>query len=257
MEHKATAIIQARMTSTRLPGKVLMEVMGRPLLSYQIERLRLSKRINEIIIATTTNKEDDPIVELSQKETLKVYRGSENNVLDRYYQTAKKYKIEHILRITADCPLIDPNICDHIIKVYFNSGADYVHTGESFAEGFDCGIISFQTLSAAWHEAKLNSEREHVTLYIRNHPEKFNNIAFENETDDRDYRITVDEQKDFIVVKAILESLYKETKIFLSAREIKSFIDNNPDIYNLNVDIIRNEGLSKSLLEDNIHRKTD
>ena len=250
MEHKVTAIIQARMTSTRLPGKVLMEVMGRPLLSYQIERLRFSKRIDEIIIATTTNKEDDPIVELAQKEDLKVYRGSEDDVLDRYYQAAKKYKTGHIMRITADCPLIDPNICDRIIKVYFKSGVDYVHTGEGFAEGLDCGIISFKALSAAWHEAKLNSEREHVTLYIKNHPEKFDNITVENETDDRNYRITVDEQEDFSVVKAILENFYKEMKSSFTVREIKSFLDNNPEIYTLNANIIRNEGLLKSLLED-------
>lgn len=250
MEHKVTAIIQARMTSTRLPGKVLMEVMSRPLLSYQIERLRFSNRIDEIIIATTTNKEDDRIAGLSQKEELKVYRGSEDDVLDRYYQTAKKYKTGNILRITADCPLIDPNICDRIINVYLNSGADYVHTGESFAEGLDCGIISFRALSTAWHEAKLKSEREHVTLYIKNHPEKFDNITVENETDDRNYRITVDEQKDFIVVKAIFEDLYKETKSSFTVREIKSFLDNNPEIYTLNANIIRNEGLLKSLLED-------
>lgn len=251
MEPKITAIVQARMTSTRLPGKVLMEVMGRPLLSYQIERIRFSKRIDNIIIATTINKEDNPIVELAQKEGLDCYRGSEDDVLDRYYQAAKKYNAAHIMRLTADCPLIDPDICDRIVKVYFNSGADYVHTGESFAEGFDCGIISFQTLSAAWHEAKLNSEREHVTLYIRNHPEKFYNITVENETDDSNYRITVDEQEDFFVVKAILENLYQEMKNYFTVREIKSFLDNHPEIYKLNADIIRNEGLLKSLLEDN------
>ena len=247
---KTTAIIQARMSSTRLPGKVLMKVMGRPLLSYQIERLCFSKRINEIIIATTTNKEDDAIAELAQKEGLKVFRGSEDDVLDRYYQASKVYNAEHIMRLTGDCPLIDPNICDRIIKVYFNSGADYVHTGESFAEGLDCGIISFKALSGAWHTAKLNSEREHVTLYIKNHPEKFDSITVENETDDRNYRITIDEQNDFFVVKAISENLYKGTKNHFTIEEIKSFLDNNPEIYMLNANIIRNEGLLKSLLED-------
>ena len=248
---KTTAIIQARMSSTRLPGKVLMEVMGRPLLSYQIARLRFSKRIDEIIIATTMNKEDDTIAELAHKEGLKVFRGSEDDVLDRYYQAAKEYSTEHIMRLTGDCPLIDPDICDRIIKVYFNSGADYVHTGESFAEGLDCGIISFKTLSAAWHEARLKSEREHVTLYLRNHPEKFFIITTENETDDSNYRITVDEQNDFFVVKAILENLYEGTKNYFTIKEIKSFLDNHPEIYKLNADIVRNEGLLNNLLEDN------
>ena len=250
MEPKVTAIIQARMTSTRLPGKVLMEVMGRPLLSYQIERLSFSKRIDDIIMATTTNREDDPVAKLAQKEGIKVYRGTEEDVLDRYYQASKKYNAEHILRLTGDCPVIDPDICDRIIKVYFSSGADYVHTGGSFAEGLDCGIINFKTLSAAWHKARLKSEREHVTLYLRNHPEKFFIITTENETDDSNYRITVDEQKDFFVVKTILENLYEGTKNYFTIKEIKSFLDNHREIYKLNADIVRNEGLLNSLSKD-------
>jgi len=244
---KVTAIIQARMTSTRLPGKVLMEVMGRPLLSYQIERLRFSKMIGNIIIATTTNKEDDPIIELTQKEQLNFYRGSEDDVLDRYYQTAKEYNVKHIMRLTADCPLIAPNVCDSIANTYFESDIDYIHTGKTFAEGLDCEIVGFMTLTKAWLEAKLKSEREHVTLYIRNHPELFKTMVKGNERDDSRYRITVDEKEDFIVVKTILENLYKGNNKYFTVREIKSFLDMHPEIYKLNADIIRNEGLLKSL----------
>ena len=250
MEHKVTAIIQARMTSTRLPGKVLMEVMGRPMLSFQIERLRLSKRIDEIIIATTTNKEDDPIVELVQKETVKVYRGSEDDVLDRYYLAAKEYKVKHIMRLTADCPLIASEVIDSIASIYFESEVDYICTGETFAEGLDCEIIGFTALAKAWLEAKLESEREHVTLYIRNHPEFFKTMVKENDTDDSRYRITVDEEEDFIVVKTVLENLYKDEKIYFSIEEIKKFFNENPDTYQLNREIIRNEGLLKSLQND-------
>ena len=250
MKPKVTAIIQARMTSTRLPGKVLMEVIERPLLSYQIERLRFSKTIDEIIIATTVNREDDPIVELVQKEGLDFYRGSENDVLGRYYQTAKKCNASHIMRLTADSPLIDPDICDSIANAYFENGVDYIRTGESFAEGLDCEIIGFRALTQAWQEAKLKAEREHVTLYIRNHPELFKTMLKENETDDSRYRITVDEEEDFLVVKTILENLYKGNDNYFAVMEIKSYLDAHPEVYRLNSDIIRNGGLLKSLQDD-------
>ena len=252
MKNKVTAIIQARMTSTRLPGKVLMEVMGKPLLSFQIERLRFSKRIDSIIIATTTNKEDDQIGELAQKEELNFYRGSEDDVLDRYYRAAKEYKVKHIMRLTADCPLISPEVCDSIAKTYFESGVDYIRTGKTFAEGLDCEVIGLRTLTKAWLEAKLKSEREHVTLYIRNHPELFKTMVKENDLDDSRYRITVDEEKDFIVVKTILENLYKDEKNYFSIVGIKNFFEENSEIYQLNTGIIRNEGLLKSLQNDKV-----
>lgn len=250
MEPKVTAIIQARMTSTRLPGKVLMEVMGRPLLSFQIERLRFSKRIEEIIIATTTNKEDDPIFELAKKEGLNFYRGSEDDVLGRYYQTARKYNITHIMRLTADCPLIDPVICDRIANAYFERGVDYIRTGETFAEGLDCEIMGFNAVVKAWRNAETKHEREHVTPYIRNHPELFKTMVKENDTDDSKYRITVDKEKDFIVVKTILENLYKSKENFFSIHKIKEFLNKNPIVYQLNARIIRNEGSLKSLQEE-------
>ena len=242
------------MTSTRLPGKVLMEVMGRPLLSYQMERLRFSKMIDKIIIATTVNKEDDPVIDLAQKEGLAFYRGSEDDVLDRYYQTAKKYNVKHIMRLTADCPLIGPNICDSIANAYFESSVDYIRTGETFAEGIDCEIISFEALTKAWIEAESKAEREHVTLYARNHSELFKSMVKENETDDSRYRLTVDEEEDFLVVKTILDNLYKGNDSYFTIKEIKSFLDTHPEVYSLNSHIIRNEGLLKSLRNDRIIR---
>jgi len=255
MGPKVIAIIQARMTSTRFPGKVLTKVMGRPLLSYQIERLCLSKMIDKIIIATTVNKEDDPIVRLCQKDGFDFYRGSEDDVLDRYYQSAKKYNSAHIMRLTADCPLIDPDICDRIANVYFESDVEYIRTGETFAEGLDCEIIGFKALAKAWLEAKLKAEREHVTLYLRNHPEVFKATVKENETDDSRYRLTVDEERDFLVVKAILENLYKGNDNYFTVREIKSYLDSHPEVYRLNSDIIRNEGLLKSLQGDGVSQQ--
>ena len=244
------AIIQGRMGSTRLPGKILMHVLRRPLLSYQIERLRLSKLITRIIVATTTNAEDDPVGELAQGEKVEIYRGSEHDVLDRYYQAAKTFSAEHIMRLTADCPLIDIDICDRISNEYFTSGSDYVRTGETFAEGLDCEIMSFKALERSWRNAKLTSEREHVTLYIRNHTEQFAVKILEQETDDSKYRITVDEEEDFHVVEAILKNLYIQDRPYFGIEAIKQFLNANPDIYASNVNILRNEGLLKSLAED-------
>ena len=154
------------------------------------------------------------------------------------------------MRLTADCPLIDIDICDKISNEYFTSGSDYVRTGETFAEGLDCEVMSFEALERSWKEAKLKSEREHVTLYIRNHPDQFTVKIVENETDDSKYRITIDEEADFHVVRAILKNLYIRNSPYFDIEAIKEFLTLNPDIYALNANIVRNEGLLKSLAED-------
>ena len=157
------------------------------------------------------------------------------------------------MRLTGDCPLIAPDICDSIADTYFENGVDYIRTGETFAEGLDCEIIGFSALARAWLEAKLKAEREHVTLYIRNHPELFKTMAQENETDDSRYRITVDEEEDFLVVKTILENLYKGNDSYFTVKEIKSYLDTHPEVYKLNSHTIRNEGLLKSLQAESKH----
>jgi spore coat polysaccharide biosynthesis protein SpsF len=250
MDSKVTAIIQARMTSTRFPGKVLREVMGRPLLSYQIERLRFCRHIHDVVIATTTNREDDPIADLADKEGLKIYRGSEHDVLDRYYQAAQKYKAAHVMRLTADCPLIDPSYLDRMIESFYLEKADYVYPSPMWAEGLDAEVFTFEALGKAYACSKLTSEREHVTRYFHNHPELFKIVKVGNRTDDSKYRITVDEKEDFQVVANILEHLYVSDEEVFGIEDIKTFLDNNPQVYNLNSHIIRNEGLIKSLKED-------
>ncbi|UCF14547.1 MAG: glycosyltransferase family protein [Phycisphaerales bacterium] len=245
------AIIQARMPSTRLPGKVLKEVMGKPLLGYLIERLGFCRHLDEIIIATTLNEEDEPIVLFAESNGVRLYRGSEHDVLDRFYQAAKEFTVEHILRITGDCPLIDPQVCDRAIEVLLESGADVVHSGPTFAEGSgDCEVLSFKNLEKAWREATLTSEREHVTTYLYNNSELFKQITLVNETDDSRYRVVVDEKEDFLVVKAILEDLYGKGSPAFTINDIKEFLDAHPDIHKLNEHIVRNEGLLKSLEED-------
>ncbi len=247
---KISAIIQARMTSSRLPGKVLMHVRRRPLLSYLVERLRFCNHLDRIIVATTTNIEDDPVESFCKNERIAVFRGQENDVLDRYYQAAKKNTVDHIMRITADCPLIDPDICDHAADIYMTSKADYVATGPTYAEGMDCEILSFAALEDAWRHATLGSEREHLTLYLHNNPDKFRIIILQNRSDDGRYRITVDRKEDFEVVKSVIEHFQDQGSSLFHIAEIKGYLDDHPEIAMLNANVIRNEGLQKSLDAD-------
>jgi spore coat polysaccharide biosynthesis protein SpsF len=247
---KVTVIIQARMTSSRLPGKILKKVLGRPLLSYLIERLQSCRRVKNIILATTVNPEDDPVAELARNIGIQVFRGSEDNVLDRFYRAATTFGASHIMRITADCPLIDPSVCDRVAGEYFDLNADFVHTGPSFAEGVDCEVFSYGALEKAWKSATLNSEKEHVSLFLHNHPELFKKKTLVNVTDDCKYRFTVDERADFFVVKMIIEALYVKGLKPFSTEKIKEFLDMNQDIFHLNANIIRNEGLLKSIKAD-------
>lgn len=253
MQDKITVIMQARMNSSRLPGKVLMEVMGRPLLSYQIERMRFSKKIDEIIIATTTNLEDDAVANLAVSEQVQCFRGDEHDVLDRYYQAATAFQAKHIMRLTGDCPLIDPEICDQLVVNYQSVDVDLVHTGPTFAEGTDSELFSFRGLESAWKNAKLLSEREHCTLYLHNHQDQYTIRTLINSTDDSRYRFTVDCYADFLVIKAIIEALYSPGDLFRTS-DIKQFLDTHKEIIMINAAIERNEGLKKSLRED---RKID
>ena len=239
---KATAIIQARMSSTRLPGKVLMEVMGRPLLSYQIERLRFSKRIDEIIIATTTNKEDDPIVELAHKEGLKVFRGLEDDVLDRYYQAAKKYKADVVVRITGDCPLIDYEVTDQVINRFLNGDYDIVCNTKppTYPDGLDTEVFSFTALEKAWNEARKAYEREHVTPYIHESG-LFQVSNVTNDIDLSDERWTVDEPEDYELITTIIKDLGANGEYF-GVNEILAYKKQNPDLFKINQYLKRDEG---------------
>lgn len=234
------------MSSTRLPGKVLKEVRARPLLSYLIERARFCRGLERIVLATSEAPEDDPIARFSEEAGVLLFRGSESDVLDRYYQAARKFDADEILRLTGDCPLLDPAVCDAVIDDYRRGGIDYAYTAPSFAEGMDCELFSFAALKRAWENADRPSEREHVTLYFRNHPELIRQSAVENRVDDGRYRITVDTAEDFDVVQILLKNLYREGKPF-GIGVIKQFLDDHPDVYRRNLHIVRNEGLHKSL----------
>jgi len=247
-----TAIVQARMGSTRLPGKVLAQVMGRPLLSYLVERLRRAECLREIVVATSTEAADDAVADTAASLGVSCFRGSLEDVLDRYAQAARLHEASHVMRITADCPLLDPEVCDQVAALYFQSGADHAATSPDFPEGLDCEVFSAAALDEAWVQARLPSEREHVTLYFRNNPGRFRLVTLANEAPQGGYRITVDEQADLDVVTGILKGLYPSHGPAFTRQDIVAFLDANPELARKNASIVRNEGLLRSLEADRL-----
>lgn len=248
---KIIAIIQARVGSTRLPGKVLLKIEGRPVLEHVVRRVRKSKFIDKVLLATTHQPADKKIVKLCRYLHLSVFCGSENNVLDRYYQLAQKIKPCHIVRVTADCPLIDAKIIDRVIKAHLKSKSDYTtNTLEpTFPDGEDIEIFTFSTLRKAWEEASLPSEKEHVTPFIRNHPRLFQLKNIRSKIDHHDKRWTLDEPTDFIFIKKIFHHLYRQNHYF-GMPEILHLLKSHPQLAKINDKIIRNEGYIKSLRQD-------
>ena len=201
------AIIQARISSTRLPGKVLKKIEGKTVLEHVINRVRAAKNLDDVIIATTVKKKDLKIVQLCAKLGVSVFCGSENDVLDRYYQTARLFKADHIVRITSDCPLIDPMVINEVIKLYFREKADYASNTmpETFPDGLDAEVFSFKTLKIAWGNAELPSEREHVTPYIRKNSNIFKIVNLKCDINLKNKRWTIDEPEDFSFIKIIID----------------------------------------------------
>lgn len=247
------AVVQARSGSTRLPGKVLLKLAGKSVLEHIVARASKSRYIKEVIVATTILKEDLMIVKLCSLKGIRVYCGSENDVLDRYYQVGRLYGADHIVRITADCPLIDPSVIDKVAEFHLKSKADYTANvvQYSYPDGEDTEIFTFATLKKAWKKGILSSEREHVTPYILKHPELFHIEGVKLMHDLSGKRWTLDNREDYMFIRAIYKKLYKKNNIF-GMKEILRFLKLNPQIEKINQHIARNEGYAKSLKEDRI-----
>jgi spore coat polysaccharide biosynthesis protein SpsF len=243
------AVIQARMSSSRLPGKVLMPLAGKPVLEHVVCRIRACTTISQVVIATSTDQTDDVIQAWCDNAGVTCYRGSLEDVLDRYYQTAKIHQADAVVRITADCPIIDPTIVDEVVNEYIARGYDYYGLSGEFPDGLDCTVFAVTALERAWREAKLPSEREHVGPYIENHPELFKSGGLNKFTGLSHHRWTLDEPRDYVFLQAIFARLYRETSPFL-ASEVLALLDNKPELMDINSNIIRNEGYLKSLMED-------
>lgn len=237
------------MGSSRLPGKVLKKILDKSILEIHLDRLSSSNEISGIVVATTTEPADDKICEYLKKRNIDFFRGSEHDVLDRYYQTAVKYQPEIILRVTSDCPLIDPKLVDQLVLEMKSKRPDYISNTliERFPDGQDIEVFTFEALEKAWKEATKGSEREHVTPYIKYNSDFYgkNRFRAKNYDCDEDYskiRMTVDEPEDLLVIKKLISALGTNA----AWEEYCNFmIEHNID--KINADIIRNEGYLRSI----------
>lgn len=252
------AILQARMSSSRLPEKVLRPIVGRPMLEHQIKRINRARLIDKMVLATSTDPSDDPLERFCVKTDTDCFRGDLDNVLDRFYRAAKKYNPEHIVRLTGDCPLTDPEVIDATIQYYLDNDFDYVSNSlqPTFPDGLDVEVFSFAALEQAFEEAELPSEKEHVTPYINRNPGLFKIGNYSNTENLSGLRWTVDEPRDFEFVTQIYEALYEAKPHFLTA-DILQILKDNPELAAINSDIERNEGLKKSFAEDERHKKDE
>ncbi len=251
---KIIAITQARTGSTRLPGKVLKKIGELTLLEIHILRILKSKRITQLIVATTTSPEDLAIVELSKKLNVPCSQGSVNDVLDRFYQSVKEARPDYVVRVTSDCPLIDAELIDKVIDYSISNDLDYCSNtlATKYPDGQDIEVFKFVALEKAWNEAKLPSEREHVTPYIWGNStyrggQLFKSDAFMEGYEYGHLRMTVDEPADFEVIKRLITALGIERSWLDYAQNL----DQDNELKKINESILRNEGYIKSITKEN------
>ena len=248
---KVVAIIQARMGSSRLPGKVLKELAGKTILEIIIDRVSLTKGLSEIVLSTTVNKKDDILESWAKIQKIKYFRGNENDVLDRYYQTAKAFQADLIIRITADDPLKDPEIIEQALSFFdLIENLDYCSNtiDPSYPEGLDVEIFKFSALEKAWKEAVLQSEREHVTPFIwkNNHLFKIKNFTYIEDLSN--WRWTVDNPEDYEFMQEIFK--FFDNNYAVSYKKIISFLKDNMELTEINNSFLRNEGYLQSIKKE-------
>jgi len=242
-------IIQARMGSSRLPGKVMKKINNEiPMLKFQMNQLKFSKYIDKIIIATTTLENDDFIVSFCEQNNIEHFRGSSKDVLGRYYNCSRKFRLPTIVRITSDNPLIDPEIVDDVINEFQNSEYDYISTEneKTFPLGFAVEIFNFKSLEKAWTDSELPSEREHVTPYIIKNKTLFNQKNYSYKQDMSHLRCTVDTQDDFNLIEKIIQKIDSRP---IHLMDVLRLGQNEPDLFEINSHV-KHDGMERSLKED-------
>lgn len=246
------AIIQARVGSTRLPGKVLADLCGRPLLAQVIERAKLIRGLDRVVVATTTAERDRPLLELAGRCGAEAFSGSEEDVLDRYYRAAQSFGAETVVRLTADCPLLDPEVSGRVLARFRQGDVDYASNCRppTFPNGLETEVFSFAALERAWSEAVLTSEIEHVTPYIWKRPQSFRLANVTSPVDLSALRWTVDEPQDLEFVRAVYGRLHREGAPPFGLAEVLALLEREPGLSNINLGFARNEGYAKSLRED-------
>lgn len=228
------AIIQARMGSTRLPGKTLMILAGQPVLARVVERVSRAKKVDRVLVATTSSLEDLAIVRLCKERGWGCHRGSENDVLDRYYHASRELRATEIVRITADCPLVDPDLIDQAVGAFRTHRCDYASNGlepRTYPRGLDVEVFSSSALTRAWREDTNPAWREHVTPYIYHHPEKFRLLPIAGQADHSQYRWTLDTSEDYELLRRIFDHF--DNRLF-GWTDVLHLVEEHPDWNRLN-----------------------
>lgn len=251
--HPIVAIVQARMGSTRLPQKTLAPLAGKPMLAHILERIQAVEAIDQIVIATTTRPEDEAIVHLAQDLDVPVYRGSVEDVLDRFYQCARQIGAHTIVRVTADDPFKDPQIIQEMLEHWQAAYPAYDYLSNTleptYPEGLDVEIFTMEALEQAWREATLPSDREHVTPYIWRQPHRFRLFSWKREEDLSHLRWTVDYPEDLAFAQAVYQRLYPQNPRFLM-KDILALLEREPHLRDLPRSVPRNEGYQRSRAQE-------
>jgi spore coat polysaccharide biosynthesis protein SpsF len=235
------AIIQARMGSSRLPGKVLMEICAEPMLAWVVKRTQKAKLINEIIVATTTDSSDEVIENFCQANHFFCFRGSSADVLDRYYQAAKLHQADVIVRLTADCPFIDPELIDNTITAFLGSSSDFAANRlpppfqRSYPIGLDVEVVSMAALERAWRESTALYEREHVLPYLYKEKNRFKVLTIDNDINYGEYRWTVDTKADLSFIRAVVDKL--DCRMDFSWKEVIAVLEKYPELTRINAGV--------------------
>ena len=242
MKERVIAIIQARMSSTRLPGKVLQDLAGRPVLDRMVERVKLAKKVTETVVATTTDPLDQPIVDLCQKLHTPVFRGSLPDVLDRYYQCSLSYRADYVVRLTGDCPLIDPNLIDQVVAALLGSPLDFTCNRlpppftRTYPIGLDVEACTFQALENAWSNATAKHDREHVMPYLYEVPGRFRVKQLQNNEDYGGMRWTLDTPEDLELLREVIKRLGGRNDF--SWKEVLTLFLQDPELAKINGDVV-------------------
>jgi spore coat polysaccharide biosynthesis protein SpsF len=231
------AVVQARMGSTRLPGKVLKELGGESVLARVVERLRRSRSISEVVIATSLSPDDEAVVREAERLRVAIFRGSESDVLDRYFQAARAFHVEAVVRITSDCPLIDAEVTDNTVRAFLNEQPDYASNAleRTYPRGLDTEVMSVDALTRAWRTAKQPYEREHVTPFMYEHPELFKVLSVTNDADFSSHRWTLDTAEDLEFVRAVYERFGNRSNF--TWRDVLDLVEREPALSQLNCSV--------------------
>lgn len=238
---RTVAILQARMGSSRLPGKVLIELAGRPMLGWAVERTRRASCVDAVVVATTLDASDDPIEQYCAAQGYACYRGSAYDVLDRYYQAALGWQAETVVRITADCPFIDPQVVDHTVAEFVRSGVDFAANRlpppwkRTYPIGLDTEVCTFAALERAWREARLPHEREHVMPYLYTEPGRFRTLLVNTDPDYGALRWTVDTPQDLALMRQLV-SFFPGRDDF-SWLDVLAVVQQHPELGQLNAEV--------------------